>query len=197
MYSQAQLWPMNLRAAGGSWHSRTGLWGWECLMPQGWPIHVFTPEGAMTPWMRGAGWRLEFPNKMSIQGKAGKIPRQLGFGEAILSDAENRSRAKSGHTFFAIFYQCWEEPAFFSLPVIIFISPCCLPLRFPQSPSSAHPVKSVWAPGTWTHFNLSLNQTSPGRKSERLFQSQEKNNFCWVHALWLHLHETLEKTNLI
>lgn len=109
----------------------------------------------MTPWLRGAGWRLEFPNKMPIQGKAGKIPRQLGFGEAVLSDPENGFRAQSGHTLLIIFYQCWEEPAFFSLPVIIFISLCFLPLRFPPSPSSARPVKSVWVLETRTHFIIS------------------------------------------
>lgn len=59
---------------------------------------MFTPEGAMTPWLREAGWRLEFPNKMPIRGKAGKIPRQLGFGKAVLSDTENGFRAQSGHT---------------------------------------------------------------------------------------------------
>lgn len=98
----------------------------------------------MTPWLRGAGRSLKFPNKMPIQGKAGKIPRQLGFGEAVLSDTENRFRAQSGHTLLVIVYQFWEEPTFFSLPVIIFISLCFLPLRFPPSPSYAHPVKSVW-----------------------------------------------------
>lgn len=146
-------------------------------MPWGWQIPVFTPEGAMTPWLREAGWRLEFPNKMPIRGKAGKIPRQLGFGKAVLSDTENGFRAQSGHTLLIIFYQCWEEPAFFSLPVIIFISLCFLPLRFPPSPSSARPVKSVWVLETWTHFNISLNQTSLGRKSEKLFQSQVKITF--------------------
>lgn len=72
----------------------------------------------MTPWLRGAGWSLEFPNKVPIQGKEHKIPRQLGVGEAVLSDIENRFRAQSGHTLFVTVYQCCEEPTFFSLPII-------------------------------------------------------------------------------
>lgn len=49
---------------------------------------MFTPEGAMTPWLRGAGWSQEFTRKVPIQDKAHKIRRQLGLGEAVLSDIE-------------------------------------------------------------------------------------------------------------
>lgn len=108
-----KTWRQGRAAAGDRWLRR-----WECLMPQGWQILRFTPEGAMTPLLRGAGWSLEFPNKVPIQGKEHKIPRQLGLREAVLSDIENRFRAQSGHTIFVIFYQCCEKPTFFSLPTI-------------------------------------------------------------------------------
>lgn len=86
--------------------------------------------------------------KVPIQDKAREIHRQLGVGETELSNIESRFRAQSGHTGVAIFYQRWEGPTFFSLPVIILFSLHILPLRFLPSPSSAHPVKSVWVWGT-------------------------------------------------
>lgn len=79
---------------------------------------MFTPEGAVTPWLRGAGWSQAFPMKVPFQDKVPQIPRQLGLGEADLSNIENWFRAQSGHTLIAILYQCWGEPTFFSLPII-------------------------------------------------------------------------------
>lgn len=111
------------RGRGGRQWGR-GLCRWDFPLLRGWQIPAFTTEGAMALWLRGAGWSPEFANKVPIQGKAHKIPRRLGSREAVLSDIENRFRAQSGHKLFVILYHWWEEPTFFSLPIIILISLC-------------------------------------------------------------------------